>query len=65
MYRYIPINGPLIRRPFLVRVIFWPSKGLFILGLISRIRLLMVHYWLVSLVGQIQPVLTVDLLVAH
>ena len=40
----------------LVRVIFQPSKGPFILGLISSIRILTVRYWPVPLVGQIQPV---------
>ena len=39
MYRFIPINGPLFRRPFPAHVNFRPSKGPFILGLISRIRL--------------------------
>ena len=65
MYRFIPINGPLVRRLFPARVNFRPSKGPFILGLISRIRLLMVSYWPVSLVGQIQPVVTVGLFVAR
>ena len=40
-------------------VIFQPSQGPFILGLISRIWLLTVRYWPVPLVGQIQPVATV------
>ena len=39
--------------PFPIRVIFRPSQGLFILGLISSIRLLMVRYWPFLLVGQI------------
>ena len=50
--------------PFPVRVNFQPSKGPFILGLISRIRLDKVRYWPVPLVGQIQPVLTVGSFVA-
>jgi hypothetical protein len=45
--------------PFSARIIFRPSKGPFILGLISSIRLLMVRYWPVLLMGQIQPVITV------
>ena len=51
--------------PFPAHVTFWPSKGPFILGLISSIRLLTVRHWPVSLVGQIQPVVTVDLFVAR
>ena len=58
MYRFIPINGPLFRLPFLARVNSWPSKGPFILGLISRIRLVTVRYWPVLFVGQIQPMVT-------
>ena len=50
---------------FLARVIFRPSQGPFILGLISRIWLLMVRYWHVPLVGQIQPVVTVGPFVAR
>ena len=51
--------------PFPAHVIFWPSQSPFILGLISSIRLLTVRHWPVSLVGQIQPVVTVDLFVAR
>ena len=51
--------------PFQAHVIFRPSQGPFILGLISRIRLLTVRYWAVQLVGQIQPVVTIGLLVAR
>ena len=51
--------------PFPVHVIFWPSQGPFILGLISRIRLLTARYCDFLLVGQIQPVVTVGLFVAH
>ena len=65
MYPFIPINGPLVHRPFPARVNFWPSKGPFILGLISRIRLLTVLYWPVPLVGLIQPVVAVGLFVAR
>ena len=50
---------------FPARVIFWPSKGPFILGLICRIRLLTVRYWPVLFVGQIQPVVTFGLFVAR
>ena len=61
----LPINGTLVRWPFPARVNFRPSKGPFILGLISSIRLLTVRYWPVLLVGQIQPVVTVGLFVAR
>ena len=40
--------------PFPAHVIFWPSQGLFIPGLISNIRLLMAHYCNFLLVGQIR-----------
>ena len=59
MYRFIPINGPLVRRLFPARVNFRPSKGPFILGLICSIRLLTARYCHFLLVGQIQPVVTV------
>ena len=59
VYRFIPINGPLFRQPFPARVNFRPSKGPFILGLISSIRLLTTRYWPFLLVGQIQPVVTI------
>ena len=45
--------------PFAARVIFRPSQGPFILGLISGIRLLTARYCHFLLVGQIQPVVTV------
>ena len=45
--------------PFLAHVIFRPSQGPFILGLIYSIRLLMAHYCHFLLVGQIQPVVIV------
>ena len=51
--------------PFPTRVIFQPSKGPFILGLISRFRLDTVRYWLVPFVGQIQPVVTFGPFVAR
>ena len=51
--------------PFPTRVIFRPSQGPFILGLISSIRLLMARYWPFLLVGPIQPVVTVGPFVAH
>ena len=54
-----PIKGPLFRRLFPARVTIGPSKGPFILGLISRIRLLTARYKPFLLVGQIQPVITV------
>ena len=40
-------------------VIFRPSQGPFILGLISSIRLLTARYWPFLLVGQIQAVVTI------
>ena len=45
--------------PFPTRVIFRPSQGPFILGIISSIRLLTTRYWPFLLVGQIQPVVTI------
>ena len=45
--------------PFPANVIFRPSQGPFILGLISSIRLLTARYCHFLLVGQIQPVVTV------
>ena len=45
--------------PFPAHDIFRPSQGPFILGLISSIRLVMVRYWPVPFVGQIQLVVTV------
>ena len=46
--------------PFPTHVIFRPSQSPFILGLISSIRLLTARYCNFLLVGQIQPVVTVD-----
>ena len=51
--------------PFPAQVIFQPSQGPFILGLISSIRLLTARYCHFLLVGQIQPVVTVGLFVAR
>ena len=51
--------------PFPAHVIFRPSQGPFILGLISSIRLLTALYCHFLLVGQIQPVHTVGPIVAH
>ena len=51
--------------PFPAHVIFRPSQGPFILGLISSIRLLMDRYCHFLLVGQIQPVVTVGPFVAR
>ena len=45
--------------PFLAQVIFRPSLGPFILGLICSIWLLTARYCHFLLVGQIQPVVTV------
>ena len=51
--------------PFPTRVVFRPSQGPFILGLISNIRLLSARYCHFLLVGQIQPVVTVGPFVAR
>ena len=51
--------------PFPAQVIFRPSQGPFILGLISSIRLLMALYCHFLLVGQIQLVVIVGPFVAH
>ena len=51
--------------PFPAQVIFWPSQGPFILGLILSIRLLTTRYCNFLLVGQIQPVVTVGLFVVR
>ena len=50
---------------FPAHVIFRPSQGPFILGLISSIRLLSARYYHFLLVGQIQPMLTVSPFVAR
>ena len=51
--------------PFPDHVIFRPSQGPFILGLIPSIRLLSARYCHFLLVGQIQPVVTVGPFVAR
>ena len=51
--------------PFPAHVIFWPSQGPFILGLISSIHLLTARYCHFLLVGQIQPVVTLGPFVAR
>ena len=51
--------------PFPAHVIFRPSQGPFILGLISSIWLLTARYCHFLLVGQIQPVVTVGPFVAR
>ena len=48
---------------FPAQVIFRPSEGPFILGLICSIRLLTARYYHFLLVGQIQSVVTVSLFV--
>ena len=50
---------------FPTHVIFRPSQGPFILGLISGIRLLTARYWPFLLVGKIKPVDTVGPFVAR
>ena len=54
-----PLTAPYSIGPFLAQVIFQPSQGPLILGLISSIRLLTARYCHYLLVGQIQPVVTV------
>ena len=51
--------------PFPAHVIFRPSQSLFILGLISSIRLHTARYCHFLLVGQIQPEVTVGPFVAR
>ena len=51
--------------PFPAHVIFQPSQSPFILGLIFIIRLLTARYCHFLLVGQIQPIVTVDPFVAR
>ena len=51
--------------PFPTHVIFRPSQGPFILGIISSIRLLTTYYWPFMILGQIQPVVTVGPFVAR
>ena len=54
-----PLTAQYSIGPFPAQVIFRPSQGPFILGLISSIRLLMARYYHFLLVGQIQLVVTV------
>ena len=51
--------------PFSAHVIFRPSQGPFILGLVSNIRLLTARYCHFLLVGKIQPVVTIGPFVAR
>ena len=51
--------------PFPAHVIFQPSQSPFVLGLISSIHLPTACYCHFLLVGQIQPVVTVDPFVVH
>ena len=60
-----PLRDRYFVGPFPAHVIFRPSQGPFILGLISSIRLLTARYCHSLLVGQIQPVVTVGPFVAH
>ena len=60
-----PLTAQYSIGPFQAHVIFWPSQGPFILGLISSIRLLTARYRHFLLVGQIQPVVTVGPFVAR
>ena len=50
---------------FPAQVIFWPSHGPLILGLICNIRLHTARYYHFLLVGQIQPVVTVGPFANH
>ena len=59
------INGPLFHWAVSNLCYLRPSQGPFILGLISSIWLLTARYWPFLLVGQIQPVVTVDPFVDH
>ena len=60
-----PLTAHYSIEPFPAHVIFRPSQGPFILGLISSIRLLMARYCHFLLVGHIQPMVTVGLFVAR
>ena len=60
-----PLTAHYTAGPFPAHVIFRPSQGPFILGLISSIRLLTTCYRPFLLVGQIQPVDTVGPFVAR
>ena len=60
-----PLMGHYSIGPFPTLVIYRPSQGPFILGLISSIRLLTTRYCHFLLVGHIQPVVTVGPFVAR
>ena len=60
-----PLTARYFVGSFPAHVIFRPSQGPFILGLISSIRLLMARYYYFLLVGQIQHVVTVGPFVAR
>ena len=60
-----PLTAHYFIGPFLAHVIFQPSQGPFIPGLISSIRVLTARYCNFLLVGQIQPVVTVGPLVVR
>ena len=62
---YTPLMTHYTIGPFPAHVIFRPSQGPFILGLISSIRLLTARYWLFLLVRQIQPMVTIGLFAAR
>ena len=54
-----PLTAHYSTGSFPTQVIFQPSQGPFILGLICSIRLLTARYYHFLLVGQIQPVVIV------
>ena len=60
-----PLTAQYFIGPFQAHVIFRPSQGPFLLGLISSIRLLTTCYWPFLIVRQIQPVVTVGPFVAR
>ena len=60
-----PLTTHYTSGPFPAHVIFRPSQGPFILGLISSIRLLTARYCHLLLVGQIQLVVIVGPFVAR
>ena len=60
-----PLTAHYSTGPFPAQVIFRPSQGPFILGLIFSIQLLTARYCHFLLGGQIQPVVIVGLFVAR
>ena len=60
-----PLTAHYTVGPFPAHVIFRPSQGPFILGIISSIRLLSARYCHFMLVGQIQLVVTLGLFVVR